>query len=114
MASDYHHGVRVIEINQGTRPIRTVQTAVIGLIATGPNADANFFPENRPVLLTDVLEGIDKAGNKGTLPYVLDAIKDQCNPLTVVVRVPEGKDESETTSNVIGGIENGQRKGLQP
>ena len=36
--SDYHHGVRVVEINEGTRPIRTVSTAVIGLIATAPNA----------------------------------------------------------------------------
>ncbi|EWH00563.1 hypothetical protein [Halomonas sp. BC04] len=25
----YHHGIRVIEINEGTRPIRTVATAVI-------------------------------------------------------------------------------------
>lgn len=24
MATDYHHGVRVIEINEGSRPIRTV------------------------------------------------------------------------------------------
>ncbi len=47
------------------------------------------------------------------MPYVLDAIKDQCSPLTIVVRVPEGADEAETTSNVIGGIENGQRTGLQ-
>ena len=113
MSTDYHHGVRVIEINEGTRPIRTVQTAVIGLVATAPDADATFFPENRPVLLTDILDGLDKAGDSGTLPYVLDAIKDQCNPLTVVVRVPEGADEAETTSNVIGGIKNGQRTGLQ-
>lgn len=113
MSSDYHHGVRVIEINEGTRPIRTVQTAVIGLIATAPDADDDFFPENRPVLLTDILDGLDKAGQTGTLPYVLDAIKDQCNPLTVVVRVPEGADPAATKSNVIGGIENGRRTGLQ-
>jgi len=113
MATDYHHGVRVLEINEGTRLIRTVQTAVIGFVATASNADAAFFPENRPVLLTDILDGLDKAGDSGTLPYVLDAIKDQCNPLTVVVRVPEGADEAETTSNVIGSIENGQRTGLQ-
>lgn len=36
--SDYHHGVRVTEINEGTRPIRTVSTAVIGLVATAPAA----------------------------------------------------------------------------
>lgn len=36
--ADYHHGVRVVEINEGTRPIRTVSTAVIGLVATAPEA----------------------------------------------------------------------------
>ena len=30
MATDYHHGVRVVEINKGSRPIRTVATAVVG------------------------------------------------------------------------------------
>ncbi|WP_248696653.1 hypothetical protein, partial [Providencia rustigianii] len=27
MAQDYHHGVRVVELNEGTRPIRTINTA---------------------------------------------------------------------------------------
>lgn len=113
MSVDYHHGVRVVEINNGTRPIRTIQTSIIGLVATAPDADPAFFPLNRPVLLTDVLTGIDKAGDTGTLPYVLDAIKDQGNPLIVVVRVAEGADEAETTSNVIGSVINGQRTGIQ-
>ena len=39
MPTDYHHGVRVIEINEGGRPIRTVATAIIGLVATGSDAD---------------------------------------------------------------------------
>ncbi|SDK67646.1 Phage tail sheath protein [Billgrantia gudaonensis] len=38
MAQDYHHGVRVVEKNDGTRPIRTVATAVVGLVATAPEA----------------------------------------------------------------------------
>lgn len=38
MPDQYHHGVRVIEINEGTRPIRTVATSVIGMIATAPEA----------------------------------------------------------------------------
>ncbi len=48
MATDYHHGVRVIEINEGIRPIRTVSTAVIGLVVTGKDADADQFPSTRP------------------------------------------------------------------
>lgn len=34
MPQDYHHGVRVIEINEGSRPIRTVSTAVVGIVCT--------------------------------------------------------------------------------
>lgn len=90
MATDYHHGVRVIEINEGVRPIRTVATAVIGLVATGADADAAFFPLNRPILVTNVNTAIGKAGTQGTLPRALDAIADQASPLIVVVRIPDG------------------------
>ena len=113
MATEYHHGVRVVEINKGTRPIRTVQTAVVGVVATAPAADSDFFPLDRPVLLTDILDGIEKAGDTGTLPYILDAIKDQCSPLTIVIRIAEGKDDEETTANTIGTVIDGKRTGLQ-
>ncbi|RQQ73125.1 phage tail protein [Burkholderia stagnalis] len=102
MPSDYHHGVRVIEINDGTRPIRTVSTAVIGLVCTGDDADATTFPENRPVLITDVHAAIGKAGTKGTLARSLDAIAAQTSPMIVAVRVPTAKDADATTTNVIG------------
>lgn len=102
MATDYHHGVRVIELNTGTRPIRTVSTAVIGLIATASDADADVFPLDTPVLLTNVTAAIGSAGTKGTLRRVLEAIASQTKPVTIVVRVAEGETEAETTSNVIG------------
>lgn len=39
MALDqYHHGVRVSEVNDGTRTIRTVSTAIIGIVCTAPDA----------------------------------------------------------------------------
>lgn len=31
MAQDYHHGVRVVEVNEGTRSITTVSTAIVGM-----------------------------------------------------------------------------------
>jgi phage tail sheath protein FI len=102
MPTDYHHGVRVIEKNEGTRPIRTVSTAVIGLIATAEDADPAVFPLDTPVLLTNVIAAQGKAGVKGTLRRCLEAIALQTKPMTIVVRVAEGKDEAETTSNVIG------------
>ena len=114
MSTDYHHGVRVLEINEGTRPIRTVSTAVVGMVCTASDADAVKFPLNKPVLLTDVLTASGSAGELGTLARSLDAIADQASPVTVVVRVEEGADEAATTSNIIGGVNNaGQYTGMK-
>ena len=104
MATDYHHGVRVIEINEGSRPIRTVSTAVLGLIATADDADPAAFPLDTPVLVTNVLAAMGKAGKTGTLYRSLSAIAAQTKPLTIVVRVAEGETEAETTTNVVGGV----------
>lgn len=113
MPADFHHGARVIEINEGTRPIRTVSTAVIGLVATADDADATYFPENKAVLVTNVLDALGKAGTTGTLAKALDAIADQTKPVCVIVRVPEGADEAATNTNVIGGNSNGQYTGMK-
>lgn len=104
MPAAYHHGVRVVEINEGVRPIRTVSTAVLGLVCTADDADATLFPLNKPVLLTDVLSAIGSAGTEGTLAIALKAIAANASPVTVVVRVAEGEDEAETNSNVIGTV----------
>ncbi|WP_340610806.1 phage tail sheath protein [Xenorhabdus bharatensis] len=114
MAQDYHHGVRVQEINEGTRTITTVSTAIIGLVATADDADPNTFPLNTPVLLTDVLTASGKAGETGTLAHALRAIAEQAKPVTVVVRVAQGKTEAETTTNIIGGVTaEGKKTGMQ-
>lgn len=62
MSQDYHHGMRVEEINEGTRTITTVSTAIVGLICTGGDDDAATFPLNRPVLLTDILTFSGRVG----------------------------------------------------
>ncbi|MEL5418052.1 phage tail sheath protein [Serratia nevei] len=100
---DYHHGVRVVEINDGTRVISTVSTAIVGMVCTADDADASVFPLDTPVLITDVLAASGRAGKKGTLAASLRAIAEQAKPVTVVVRVATGKDAAETTSNIIGG-----------
>ncbi|MCG9031414.1 phage tail sheath protein [Laribacter hongkongensis] len=100
--SDYHHGVRVLEINEGTRTIRTVSSAVIGLVAVADDADAATFPLDKPVLITDIDAAIGKAGSKDTLAASLDAIADQSKPVVVVVRVAKGESDEATTSNLIG------------
>lgn len=104
MAADYHHGVRVTEINDGVRLARTVSTAIIGMVCTAPDADPAYFPLNTAKLVTNVYEAIGKAGTSGTLAASLDAIADQAKPMIVVVRVEQGADEAATNSNVIGTI----------
>ncbi|QCR37998.1 phage tail sheath protein [Nissabacter sp. SGAir0207] len=112
--ADYHHGVRVVEINDGTRTISTVSTAIVGMVCTAEDADATAFPLNTPVLLTNAQAAIANAGTTGTLAAALQAIADQAKPVTVVVRVAEGATQAETTSNIIGGTdENGQYTGMK-
>lgn len=113
MAEIYHHGVRVVEINQGRRSIRTIATAIIGIVCTAPAADVLTFPLNTPVLVTDLPQAIGLAGGTGTLRKTLKAIDDQCSPFVVVVRIAEGANAAATDSNVIGTSAAGAKTGLQ-
>ncbi|HBR1254769.1 TPA: phage tail sheath protein [Klebsiella pneumoniae] len=112
--AEFHHGVRVVEINEGTRTISTVSTAIVGMVCTAEDADATTFPLDTPVLLTNPQAAIAKAGTKGTLSASLQAIADQAKPVVVVVRVKPGTTDAETTSNIIGRTdENGRYTGMK-
>lgn len=117
--SDFHHGVEVVEINDGTRTISTVSTAVVGMVCTASDADAGAFPLNEPVLITNPQSAIVKAGTKGTLKKSLQLIANQSKPVVVVVRVAEGTGDDEeaqkqTISNIIGTTdESGKYTGLK-
>lgn len=114
MATDYHHGVRVVEVNDGIRPIRTIATAIVGVVCTADDADATAFPLDTPVLITNVMTAIGRAGTAGTLSKTLRAIADHGAPIIVAVRVGEGIDEAATTSAVIGAVTaGGQYTGMQ-
>lgn len=104
MPADYHHGVRVFELSDGRRPIRTIEIAIIGLVATATDADADFFPLDTAVLITDVRTAIGKAGTNGTLAKTLDAIADHGSPVCIVVRVAPGVDAAATNTAVIGTV----------
>ena len=41
MAANYLHGPETIEVENGARPVKTVKSAVIGLIGTAPMGDVN-------------------------------------------------------------------------
>jgi phage tail sheath protein FI len=114
MADHFLHGVEVVEIDNGPRPIRTVRSSVIGLVGTAPDADEHSFPLNTPVLIAGSRLEAAKLGATGTLPMAIDGIFDQAGALVVVIRVAEGATEAETQTNVLGGVdEAGQYLGLQ-
>ena len=113
------HGIKVNEPLDGARPILEKSSAVIGLVAIAADADADAFPLNKPVLLTDVQAAIAKAGVAGTLAKSLTEIANQGSPLTIVVRVApgvagDGLTQAEATeANVIGTAAGGSYTGLQ-
>ncbi|WP_273757151.1 phage tail sheath subtilisin-like domain-containing protein [Bartonella sp. MM73XJBT] len=117
MATGFLHGVEVVEVDDGTRPLRAVQSAVIGIIGTAPDADEQAFPLNTPVLVTGSLSQaakLDKTGKRqGTLPNALDLVFKQVGAIVVVVRVSEGDNENATLTNVLGGVNaNGAYEGV--
>lgn len=109
MPETFLHGVEVVQIDDGPRPIQTVRSSVIGLVGTAPNADATAFPLNTPVLIAgNRVEAakLDTLGSgEGTLPDAIDAIFDQTGAVVVVIRVEEGVDAAATLANIIGGVD---------
>lgn len=73
MPEQFIHGVEIVEIDDGSRPIRTVKSSVIGLIGTAPNAalavaatlNTGVVGDNNAITLTAVTSG--KAANNITL-----------------------------------------------
>lgn len=111
---DYHHGVRIVEINDGTCVISTVSTAVVDMVCTGDDADTALFPLNKPVLITDLLAAAGKVGKHGTLAVSLLAIADHARPVTIVVCVATGSYGAGTATNLIGGVDqNGRYTGMK-
>lgn len=115
MHEQFLHGVEVVEIDTGTRPIRTVRSSVIGLIGTAPDADPVRFPYHTPVLIAGNRRDAVGLGKTGTLAAAVDDIFDQIGAVIVVIRVPEGANEAETLSNVVGGTNEttGMPEGVQ-
>lgn len=101
MPEQFLHGIEVINIDDGLRPIRTPKSSVIGLVGTAPKADATRFPINTPILITGSLREAAKLGSEGTLWPALTGIFEQTGAAVVVIRVAEGDDEKETLANVL-------------
>ena len=114
MPDQFLHGVEVIELTTGTRPIQTVRSSVIGLIGTAPAADAVAFPLNTPVLVAGNQREAALLGTEGTLPPAIDDIFDQAGAMIVVIRVAANNDAAAELTNVIGGVSvGGDYEGLK-
>jgi phage tail sheath protein FI len=112
MSDNFLHGVSVVEVESGARAIEGVSSSVIGVIGTAPDAVAEGFPLNTPVLMTGNAADMAKLGTTGTLPTAIAGILAQTGANIVVVRVAEGGDANETLLNVIGGITNENYTGV--
>jgi phage tail sheath protein FI len=104
MPEQFLHGVEVIEIDTGVRPIRTVTSSIIGLVGTAAQG-----PVNEPVLITgsrkQAVETFGEPDGVHSIPDALDAIFDQIGATVVAVRVEDGADEGQTLNNIIGGVD---------
>ena len=101
MATDFIHGVEVVEVLDGTRPIATPRFSIGGTVGTAPEADADAFPLDTPVLVRSAFEA-SKLGATGTLVDGVRAFLTAGGGTLVVVRVEEGADTLGTLAKVAG------------
>ncbi|GAA4087349.1 phage tail sheath subtilisin-like domain-containing protein [Zhongshania borealis] len=114
MSDTYHHGVRIIEKTEGSRPIRTVNTAVIGLVGTAPDStpaiaatgQVGVIDSDTGIAITAAVAGT--AGNSITITLVDTGDVDEAlavalngNDITVTLATDGTGDISSTAADVI-------------
>ena len=124
MPANFLHGVETIEIEKGARTIKTVKTAVIGLVGTAPIQDVGeeFRTVNEPTLILNEIDAVKYFGSKKdgyTIPQALEAIFDQGAGIVIVINVFDPAIHERITdvtkSDIIGGVNavTGKRTGLK-
>ncbi len=104
MTEQYLHGVEIIELNDGIRPVKINKSGVIGIVGTAPLADPDAFPLNEPVLLTSEPRKAALLGATGTLLPAIQQIYAEHGATIVVVRVAVATDINAQLSLVAGSI----------
>lgn len=105
------HGVEVIQLTDGVRPITAQASSIIGLIGTAPYADDTLFPLDTPVrvstaadlaaLSADLPNGA-AINAEGTLPQAVAAIFDQARTPIVVIRVEADETLADQQALIVG------------
>ncbi|TAA54640.1 phage tail sheath subtilisin-like domain-containing protein [Shinella sp. JR1-6] len=101
----YLHGLETIEKTDGPRPVETIDTGIIALIGTAPDANETLVPTDKSIPIHGINGLPAGLGETGTLPDALAAIFDQAGKVSqtvLLVRVEEGANIWETMSNIIG------------
>ncbi|MBD0786718.1 phage tail protein [Vibrio sp. Y2-5] len=115
----FKHGIFGVTDNSGVRPMQMADTSFAVVVGTAPDADAETYPLNKPVLVAGNIHKIAKldmvGNNAGTLPDALEAIYDQKRCAIAIIRVEEGVDAAATILNIIGGVDpvTGAKSGLE-
>ncbi len=99
MPETFLHGVEVIEIDDGARPIQTVKSSVIGLVGT-----ASKGPVNTPTLILGSLsEAVKIFGSDAnfSIPSALEGIFKQAGAMVVVINVADPTNSTHLTAGVL-------------
>lgn len=106
--SDPVFGMSITTVDGEARPAIASDMSVVGFVGTAPDANAEAFPLNTPVLVfSNNAVALTALGATGTLPDAINGVNDQLGGFqvsarVVVVRVSEGEDTDETIENIIG------------
>ncbi len=99
MPDQFLHGVEVLEINDGARPIQTVKSSVIGLVGTAPKG-----PVNTPTLILGSPGDAAKifgTDQRFSIPAALDGIFDQVGAVVVVINVADPNNSAHLTNGTL-------------
>lgn len=102
MNTDFLHGVEVVEVDDGIRPIRTLKSSVIGLVGTAGKGAPNV-----PTLCTSLRDAVTKFGawddtDGFTIPGALQSIYNQFKATVVVINVSDpDEDKAAITAETV-------------
>jgi uncharacterized protein len=105
MGDIYLHGIETQEKTNSPRPVRTIDTGIIGLIGTAPLADEVLFPLNTPIPIYGYEDYPQGLGSTGTLPDAVRAIFAQATRASqtiVMVRVADSGTDTVQLGNILG------------
>lgn len=106
--SDPTFGISITRVDNEPRPAVASDMSVAGIVGTAPDANAETFPLNTPVLVfSDDTAALTALGAAGTIRNAIELMNSQLGEFqvaarVVVVRVEEGEDDDETMENIIG------------